>query len=338
MKIILLLCFLQGFLSVDFDVAMEKLAILEKYIRHYIEDLPSNLKDSYTLTELITTYIREGVYLEDEWKKLLGEAPGNLDNYISEKEEKDNTNVREIRTYREINLPNNEIFDFGHLFGTMNGIYKKRIRNTSHLCGWGGDTTTLIVDIMDQTGDLTYLMNKAKEFFGKKGNFDSVDLITDLDAPIILNKKNDNNYFSEIIKEYYNSNEYENRISNFVRLTFSKVDMGKKETFREYLLDLYNSDLLIRALEAQKGIRNKASSKGSSGEINFLEKYINYIPKEVKEEYILHQKAAVYVFADYIIENIKNKPKKNDKKCDIYDYIIINNNCIKKIKIVQFTS
>ena len=100
MKIILLLCFLQGFLSVDFDVAMEKLAILEKYIRHYIEDLPSNLKDSYTLTELITTYIREGVYLEDEWKKLLGEAPGNLDNYISEKEEKDNTNVREIRTYR----------------------------------------------------------------------------------------------------------------------------------------------------------------------------------------------------------------------------------------------
>ena len=113
------------------------------------------------------------------------------------------------------------------------------------------------------------------------------DFISDLDAPIILKKKSDNNYFSDLIQNYYNGNEYENRINKFVEITFPSLK--EKSEFREVIFDEYTSDYYIKILECQDGIRD--------GSLACL------LPGSVKSQYTKNQKAAVYVFSDYLSEH-----------------------------------
>ena len=120
MKIILILILLQGIILNEFEDTMEKLELLEKYISQYIKEK----KSDRSLTELVTTYIREGEYGNIFWNVLLlTSSPNDLDEFLQQKEKDENKKVREIRNYRTILLPTKEKFDFAHLFATMNGIY-----------------------------------------------------------------------------------------------------------------------------------------------------------------------------------------------------------------------
>ena len=115
MKIFFILIFLQGFISQDFEETMEKLETLENYVSQFIEEK----KNSKTLIELFTTYMREGsvVYNDIFWNFLLSsKSDDDLDEYIQQKEKNESKTVREIRTYTSIELPNKEKFDFCHLF------------------------------------------------------------------------------------------------------------------------------------------------------------------------------------------------------------------------------
>ena len=188
MKIVLILFFLQGFISITFNEAMIKLKKLENYIKDFHKEY-KNLVPS--LTRLITTYIREGEYNNKYYNFIDGGSPDYLDDYITKREKEDKITVKDVIHSREIKLPNGESFDFAHLFATMDGIIcsKNFIFDYVHLTGWGGDTVTLAGDIKNEKGTLNELMIKAKNILGKEGHFDSADLITDLDAPILLNKK-----------------------------------------------------------------------------------------------------------------------------------------------------
>ena len=104
----------------------------------------------------------------------------------------------------------------------MNGIYIGKEKKTSikHLVGWGGDTVTLVEDIKKESGifdNLDKLIEKANEFFNHKGQFGPEDLISDLDAPILIVLKESGTSFSKIIKQYYSDNGlYNNRINLFI--------------------------------------------------------------------------------------------------------------------------
>ena len=290
MKIIILfffLAYIQGLDPIDFDIAMTELSNLEKYVKEYKAEKPT----SQTLTHLIVGYIRQGVYSGTEWSIAGGSIPNDLPAYISNKDLLEGTNAQATQTYREIELPNKEKLDFVHLFAVMNGIENGNSYSGTyaHLVGWGGDTCQLFQDIRNWKGNLEELMNITKTYFGKKGQFGSADLISDLDGPILLNKKNDNNNFYEIIKNYYMSQEYLNRVYNFVSLTFPNLKNKDKEKFREEIFKIYNSDSLINILECKYGLRDG------------LLKCI--IARDLKSEYTEHQKAAVYVFSDYLYEN-----------------------------------
>ena len=293
MKIIILLFFIVYIngLSEEFENLLANLNILEKYMREYIKDK----KPDSTPTHLIACYIREGAYSGMEWTIAGGALPSDLVQYIADKDSSEGTNAQSCRKYREINLPNNEMIDFVHLFAVINGIEFGNSYSgvVAHLVGWGGDTTQLIQDIQNEEGDLEELMNKAKEFFMIKGGFGPADFVSDLDAPILLKKKNDNNNFADIIRNYYNSKEYLNRINNFVELTFPSIK--KKEEVRNKIFEIYSKDEYIKRLESKYEIR-----EGS---------YI--FPGEVKPQYVNHQKAAVYVFADYLAERYDPPKNKN---------------------------
>jgi hypothetical protein len=288
--------------ELDFSNVMTDLSNLETYIKEYISE--KSCKD-YSLTHLIVCYIRLGAYTSSEWSLVGGSLPSDLVSYIENKDKEKSTSAKLTQTYREIKLPNEEKIDFVHMFAVMNGIENGESfsSNYAHLVGWGGDTEQLLEDIVKENGDLETLINTAKNnYFRIKGGFDEADFISDLDGPILLNKKNDNNNFSDIIKNYYESDEYNNRINNFVKLTFPKLNnKSTKENFRNELFNIYSNDMFIQVLECKKGIRES----GFFG---------CYFAGDIKSEYSENQKAAVYTVSDYLFENLKEESQDNDQE------------------------
>ena len=287
MKIILLYflsIIYQNIKTVHFTESMYNLKILEEYIQEYKSQ--NNINNS--LTHLITCYIREGAYTGTSWTIAGGSIPSGLSTFIEEKDSNSSTNVHLVKTYREIELPNNEKFDFVHLFAVMNGIeyggsYSSKF---AHLVGWGGDTFQLFKDIKNEQGNLDNLIQTAKNYLGIKGGFGAADLISDLDAPILLQKKNEDNYFADIIQNYYSGEEYLNRVNKFLKITFPKIQYLDK--FRKNILTIYSGDTYIRVLECKEGLRKGLGSCA--------------LTFDVYSEYENKQKAAVYAFADYLSE------------------------------------
>lgn len=307
MKIIFLVFFIyiNGLSSDSFEAVMENLKALENYIKEYINENSS----TETLNHLLTCYIREGSYSGTEWEIAGGKIPDDLSEYILAKDKSKGTNAQLCKTYGEIDLPNTEKLDFIHFFAVMNGIeyYSSYSGYIAHLVGWGGDTCQLFQDIKGEKGDFETLKEIINsKYFLKSGQFGLSDFISDVDAPIILNKKNNNNkkYFSDLIKEYYNSKEYEKRINNFVSLTFPTIT--KKEDFSNVIFNEYSNDLYIKVLECKYGMRN-------SGVLGCT------LPGDLKTEYTEHQKAAVYAVSDYLEKNYDDtSDDPSDDKTDPY--------------------
>ena len=147
-----------------FNNALADLEDLESYIKEYITE------KSYTessLTHLIVCYIRLGAYKSNEWTIAGGQIPNDLAEYISSKDEENETTAKKTQKYREIITPNGDKIDFVHMFAVMNGIESGNSYSTNfaHLVGWGGDTEQLLEDIMNQNGDLESLIEFAKNNF-----------------------------------------------------------------------------------------------------------------------------------------------------------------------------
>jgi hypothetical protein len=290
MKVIILLLFIayiNVIQTVNYEEVLQDLKNLEKYIREYIkEKSPSN-----TLTHLITCYIREGAYTGTSWTIAGGTIPSDLPQYIIDKDSAEGTNAQACQNHREIELPNSEKTDFVHFFAVMNGIEygNSYVANFAHLVGWGGDTFQLLQDIKNEQGEIGEIMEVAKTYFNVKGGFGPADLVSDLDAPIILKMKNDDNDFADIIEDYYNSDQYLKRFNNFIKITFPSLTEKDKYKFREELYNTYNNDLYINILECQDGMREAT--------------FTCFLPGDLKPEYANNQKAAAYVVSDYFVEN-----------------------------------
>lgn len=285
LTLFLLYLFIQNINSVTFSEALKDLAILESYIKEY----KSGKSISASLNHLVLSYIREGVYTSTEWSIAGGSSPSDLDQYIIDKDAEKNTSARQVRKYREMYLPSGEQIDFVHLFAVMNGIDfgESFTAGYSTLVGWGGDTAELLKDIKDEKGTLDELVEIAKtKYLGIKGAFGPADLISDIDAPIILSKKNDDNTFSEIMQDYYRSKESEDRNNNFIKITFPNVANAdlRKEAFNRY-----SNDMFINVLECKFGVRS-----------SFLG---CVLPGNIITQYQNHEKAAVYAFVDYLTSN-----------------------------------
>lgn len=281
---ILIFLFFKAIYTATFSEALLNLRKLESYIKQYKDEKQSKV----SLNHLILSYIREGKYKGTAWTLAAGSPPSDLEAYIKALDTEKNTNAASCRGYGEIVLPSKEKMDFVHLFATMNGIDHSNsfTDGFSALVGWGGDAAQLAQDLKKFNGTLDQLLVEANKLLGVKGQFGEGDLISDLDAPIILEKKKDNNTFANIIEEYYKGDEWKSRVPKFVKLTFPTVT--DKTQLRQVVFDRYNKDGYIQILECQYGIRVAGRILGC------------YSPHAVIAQYKNHQKAAVYAFADYL--------------------------------------
>jgi len=302
MRIFIILCFFLIFINakneakneegaaVDFETAMKDLENLEKYITEYKKEK----SPTQSLTHLIVCYIREGAYDTMEWTIAGGANPQDLPDYIKARDESEGTNAQATRTIRDFLLPTGEPLDFVHFFAVMNGIeYSKSFTgDIAHLVGWGGDAFQLLVDIKDDKGDLETLMNIAKtKYFRIVGGFDLGDYISDLDAVVLLNKKTDDNTFTDLMREYYTGTEYKKRVKKFIELTFPTLK--SKDKFREVLFNAYCNDIYIKIMECKDGLREGTLAC--------------YVPGDLYPQYTEHQKAALYVVSDYLAENFADQ-------------------------------
>ena len=272
--------------SVTFDAAMANLKILESYISQYKTEKSSTL----SLNQLILGFIRQGKYDDTTWTLVGGNVPKDLLTYIQDQDAKHNTKSLECRSYGDILLPTNKKFDFVHLFAVMNGM--DFLPSSSTLVGWGGDLAQLAQDLKNNfkdTTDLDKLIVEAKKFLGIKGQFGEGDLNADIDAPLILRKKKLGATFAATLQNYYANGEYMAKIRNFVSLTFPEEK--SKEELREAVFNKYGNDALIKILECKYGLR-------AGGSILKC-----YSPKDLLPQFVNHQKAAVYAFADYLSDN-----------------------------------
>jgi len=272
--------------SVTFDAAMANLKILESYISQYKTEKSSTL----SLNQLILGFIRQGKYDDTTWTLVGGNVPKDLLTYIQDQDVKHNTKSLECRSYGDILLPTNKKFDFVHLFAVMNGM--DFLPSSSTLVGWGGDLAQLAQDLKNNfkdTTDLDKLIVEAKKFLGIKGQFGEGDLNADIDAPLILRKKKLGTTFAATLQNYYANGEYLAKIRNFVSLTFPEVK--SKEELREAVFNKYGNDAFIKILECKYGLR-------AGGSILKC-----YSPKDLLPQFVNHQKAAVYAFADYLSDN-----------------------------------
>ena len=272
--------------SVTFDAAMANLKILESYISQYKTEKSSTL----SLNQLILGFIRQGKYDDTTWTLVGGNVPKDLLTYIQDQDAKHNTKSLDCRSYGDILLPTNKKFDFVHLFAVMNGM--DFLPSSSTLVGWGGDLAQLAQDLKNNFKDITdldKLIVEAKKFLGIKGQFGEGDLNADIDAPLILRKKKLGATFAATLQNYYANGEYKAKIRNFVSLTFPEVK--SKEELREAVFNKYGNDAFIKILECKYGLR-------AGGSILKC-----YSPKDLLPQFVNHQKAAVYAFADYLSDN-----------------------------------
>ena len=282
-KVVLITLLLNNIYTVTFSEAIENLRKLETYIKKYKKS--SNSKES--LNHLILSYIREGKYTGFAWSTAAGNSPSGLAKYIIKLDAEKKTKVAACRKYGDIVLPTKEKMDFVHLFAVMNGINYSNsyTEKYSALVGWAGDTAQLFQDIQKYNGTLAQLLEHANKYLGIKGQFGEGDLVADLDAPIILKKKKDNNTFADIIEKYYNGDEWKKRVPNFVKLTFPNA---KNTTIRQIVYSRYTKDSYIRVLECKYHLRVGGRILGCLNPHGLVPKYRD------------HQKAAVYAFADYL--------------------------------------
>ena len=280
--------------EVSFPTAMKNLEILESYAKSY----KAYFQDETPIIQLVSCYIRSKKYSDEYWIFIAGYCSEHFANYVSKKDKESNTNVASILDYDELKVRTNEKIDFVHFFAVINGLFfaNSYTNEASGLVGWAGDLAQLFQDVQGAIYNTTdELYNIADEFFGKKGQFGPADLISDLDAPIILSKvKKENKSLATVITEYYENEKLtqSSRIKEFINLTFPNVTEITESNLREAVYNSYSQNWLIKRLECSYGFRYF---------------FINCIihPFGLKKEFINHPQVVCNLFADYLYKNSK---------------------------------
>lgn len=258
---------------------MKYLKELEGYAEAYAKTT-TNAKHKDT-NLLVINFIRTGVdrYLDGNWKTLAGEEITEFTEYVKKQAAANNSDVLKLRNIviDNFRLPNGNLTDFGHMFGTLNISYIA-LELTADLGGWAGDLCDLIRYSKEQgnvpagtiDAKAAYILENclgvdARDAFGWD------DFYGDMDAFYLNKSVKAGGKLSEIMEAYFVES-----LSNVQRAEFFMKNRFKnlltKDDVREAVFATYTSNAGLKVLEADRGI---------SGETEL-------------------RKAACYAFADYL--------------------------------------
>ena len=186
----------------------------------YLEELANAYALEHPGTDplnLMIKYIRTGVdrYNSGSWGIMAGYEDAGFAKYVADIEDMLNSEVGSIEemfcitSLKNINnfyLPNGELTDIGHMFGTMDITYHNNFGvNHADVGGWAGDLVDLLEfsdysgisgsleEMVAQINEETFLVTAPENV----GGFNTLDLIGDLDAMYLMNQLKKEGYHYE---------------------------------------------------------------------------------------------------------------------------------------------
>ncbi len=265
----------------SFQISLEQ---LEAYANEYAENNPG--KDA---VKLMINFIRTGVdrYNDDDWVTMAGAEETVFVNEVIAKDEINGTHAYALRHLVDIDMPNGEIMEFGHLFGALNvSSHKNYTQSNTDFGSWAGDLCDLLLFVYEckvPSTDLDAAIKEIREgYFGVDedmvSGFGISDVRADLDAFYVVSKINDGETsLVKIFEEYYTiAMSDRTRAAYFLNNRFA--GSLTKEAVRTSIYTTYKDHLLIQLLESGRGLA---------------------------DEHLLRE-ACCYVFADFLYDLAKD--------------------------------
>ena len=278
-----------------YEEFVTSLALLEEVAQVYVADHPG--KDPLAL---IIKYIRTGVdrYNSGSWGIMAGYEDSDFAEFVRQAEDMVNsapgmteeTMVRivALKNIKSFSLPNGDIVDFGHMFGTMDITYhNKTSENHADVGGWAGDLVDLLstADRHGVTGTVEEMTTELGEKYlnhsieGESDQFSHTDMYGDLDGYYIMQTVYARGYekgtLTAIMNEYF---------------TESLTDEYRAEYFLKNRLDGVSTRNAVRDAVYAEYIGNKV--------ISTLEGTRDFAASA--EQIAQMRIACCYAFADYL--------------------------------------
>lgn len=296
-----------------YDEFIENLGLLEEIACMYTAENPGS-----DPLELIIKYIRTGVdrYNSGSWGIMAGYENADFASYVRVLENSMNAETESIDEYLKVTalkninnfeLPNGDIVDFGHMFGTMDIAYtNKNSENHADVGGWAGDLVDLMScsDSHTVTGTVEEMVKVISDNYllgncDHSDTFGRTDMYGDLDAYYIISeiKKLDQGYemgyLTELIASYFTEELTEADRAEYL-LKNRLGNVGTREQVRRAVYNEYTSNKVVTTLESTREFLTDSEN------INKL------------------RRASCYAFADYICQlagdyiEIENNPYYED--------------------------
>ena len=257
----------------DYDTFLTYLGWLEEFANIYVEDNPG--KDPLNL---IIKYIRTGVkrYNSGSWGIMAGYEDADFAKFIDYIEDLFNSvpdisdvsemlAVTSLKKLKNFELPNADITDFGHMFGTMDLTYHNKFSvDHADVGGWAGDLVDLLefADAGSVSGTLEEMIEEISEnYLGEipseegQSSFSQTDIFGDLDAFYIMKTLQTADYTNgtlcEIFAEYFSEElSMEDRADFFLRNRLNGA--STRSQVRDAVYKNYINNKVISTLEGTR--------------------------------------------------------------------------------------
>ena len=210
----------------DYNTFLFNLGLLEELAFAYVDEVNPG-KDPL---DLVIKYIRTGVdrYNSGSWGIMAGYEDPDFAEFVAAMEDMLNAEAGEeiltitrLKNLKNFTLPNGDMTDIGHMFGTMDITYHNNFSvNHADVAGWAGDLVDLLefADVNGVNGTLEEMIEEvAKYIVGmsytpyKAENM--VDgFVYELNDVVAITDKNGNT-FNAVVLEYETSSRIKSNVS-----------------------------------------------------------------------------------------------------------------------------
>ncbi len=252
----------------DYQSFVSNLKVLENYADAY-----AAANSNQDAKELVINFIRTGVdrYNDGNWKTLAGEEITGFTSYVEAQDAANGTTAMLLRNIiiKDFTLPNGDLVDFGHMFGTLNIAYVNA-QASADLGGWAGDICDLILYSKSYgsvpSGTVDEMAAYIKEYcFGVNADdaFGMDDFYGDMDAYYLSNMVKAGYKLSTVMETYFTvSLSDSDRAAYFMNNRFKGVET--QEEVRTAVYEAYTSNVGLKVLEADRGLTDDADLRTAS--------------------------------------------------------------------------
>ncbi len=261
----------------DYETFVLYLSFLEELAFSYANEVPG-----VDPLNLVIKYIRTGVdrYNSGSWGIMAGYEDADFAKYVADVEDMLNSEltspdemvaISSLKDIKNFTLPNGDVVDFGHMFGTMDITYHNNFgENHADVGGWSGDLVDLLefADYGKVSGDLEEMVAEiTADYLGKNppagsavGSFNITDIYGDLDAFYLMDQLKGTEYemgmLSQMIMAYCTEDlSDEDRAAYLLNHRLDGVTL--RTTVREAVYNAYTGNKVIATLEGTREFQSK---------------------------------------------------------------------------------